>query len=279
MIEDRKIANDVYAKAIRATVCKMFVARRDGHIGGSFSIADVLAVLFNSHIRDGKDWFVLSKGHAGPAYYASLYLEHKIPEESICTLNENGTILPSHPDRNLTPGVQCSTGSLGQGISQAIGLAYANKIKNNDSHVYCIIGDGELNEGETYEALQFAANKKLGNLIIFVDANKQQVDGFVKDVSCDYKYESLFEGIGLKSQTIDGHDVDLIDRTINEIETNNDGECHVVVLDTIKGKGIKYFEGTFNNHHVNFNEEELNLLNTYYEENKGVIEDVMETTR
>lgn len=275
----QRVDNRDYATAIRAVTSKMFIARGDGHIGGAFSIADVMAVLFNKYLREEpKDWFVLSKGHAGPAYYACLYLEHKIPEEAISTLNANGTILPSHPDRNLTPGVQCSTGSLGQGISQAVGIAYANKLKNTGAYVYCIVGDGELNEGETYEALEFASNKKLNNLIVFIDANKKQVDGLVKDVSCNYNYQKFFEGLDLAFHLISGNDVRKIDDTISKILTQNDDNCHIVVLDTMKGKGISYFENSINCHHVTFNETELNELKNYVKNNEGVVNNVLGTT-
>lgn len=280
MKNKQRRCNSEYALAIRTVICKMFLARGDGHIGGSFSIADVMAVLFNGHLREEPyDWFVLSKGHAGPAYYASLYLEHKIPEEALMTLNANGTILPSHPDRNLTPGVQCSTGSLGQGISQAVGLALANKLKKTGARVYCIVGDGELNEGETYEALEFASNKKLDNLIIFIDANKKQVDGLVKDVSCNYDYEKLFAGMDLPSQIILGNDVDAIEAAILSAEQSEDKRCHVIVLDTLKGKGIPYFEERENCHHVTFTEKEKMILSEYIKENEGAVRNVLEITR
>lgn len=272
----QQVAHKDYAVAIRAVISKMFIARGDGHIGGAFSIADVMAVLFNKYLREEpKDWFVLSKGHAGPAYYACLYLEHKIPEEAIITLNANGTILPSHPDRNLTPGVQCSTGSLGQGISQAVGIAYANKMKNTNANIYCIVGDGELNEGETYEALEFASNKKLSNLIIFIDSNKKQVDGLIDDVSCRYHYQSFFEGLDLAVHMIPGNDVEEIDATISEILTAKKDRCHIIVLDTVKGKGISLFEKADNCHHVTFNETELEELAAYVEKNEGVVKDVL----
>lgn len=275
-----KASNLEYATAIRSVVAKMFIARGDGHIGGSYSIADVMAVIFNKYLReDPKDWFVLSKGHAGPSYYACLYLQNKIPEEALSTLNANGTILPSHPDRNLTPGVQCSTGSLGQGISQAVGIAYANKIKKTQAYVYCVVGDGELNEGETYEALEFASNKKLNNCIIFIDSNKKQVDGLIEEVSCAYNYEKLFEGLDLAVHTVAGNDVDEIDCVIKEIIDTPDEKCHVVVLDTVKGKGIAFFEEAENCHHVTFDEKGINELKKYVEENEGVVNHVLGITK
>ncbi len=279
MRAESRISNEQYANALRAVLAQMLAERGDGHIGGSLSMSDVAAVLFNHYLHeDPKDWFVLSKGHAGPCYYSALILEHKLPFESIETLNANGTLLPSHPDRNLTPGVDCSTGSLGQGISQAAGLAYAAKMKNTGGWVYCIIGDGELNEGETYEALEFAANKHLNNLIVFVDNNKKQVDGLTKDVSCRYDFEKLFESLDMVPITVDGHDTNLIDRTIYAIENNPTDSCHVIILDTVKGKGIPYFEKQENCHHVTFSEEELQILRQFAERNSGDIHAVMENS-
>lgn len=275
----KRVQNERYATALRSVICEMFLARGDGHIGGSFSIADVMAVLFNGRLRkEPEDWFVLSKGHAGPAYYAALYLEGKITDQDLLTLNANGTILPSHPDRNLTPGVQCSTGSLGQGISQAVGIAYANKLKHTGARIYCIVGDGELNEGETYEALEFASNKKLDNLVIFIDSNKKQVDGLVEEVSCAYRYDALFAGLQLPMNIVAGNDPQAIEQLLDHMEEHQTEECHVIVLDTVKGKGIAYFEQAPNCHHVTFSDAEKDLLAQYIKENEGAVRDVLEIT-
>lgn len=243
-----------FSKEIRCLLCEMLLKRKDGHIGGSLSIVEVMAVLFGKYIKESstsKDWFVLSKGHAGPVYYATLALKGKIPLDQIFTLNENGTILPSHPDRLKTPGVDCTTGSLGQGISEAVGIAYGLKIQKKAGHVYCIIGDGECNEGEVWEALQFASNKKLNNLTIFIDDNKKQVDGFTHEISCELKFEKLMNDLGLYCLSIHGNSIDEIDKSISQCLAQNE-LATVIILNTVKGYGLTYFEQLENCHHMNF---------------------------
>ena len=216
------------AKEIRCLTSKMFLSAGFGHLGGAFSIVEALSVLFFKYMKDDpKDWFVLSKGHSGPSYYATLSLKGYIKTEDLMKLNQNGTIVPSHPDRLKTPGVDCSTGSLGQGISQAVGLAYGLKVQNKLGNVYCIVGDGEFNEGEVWEALQFAYNKKLDNLIIFVDNNKNSIE----EVN-----ESIKNAIDEK------------------------GKASFIVMNTIKGCGIKYFEESDNCHHVRIGKKEEEVL-------------------
>lgn len=244
-----------FSKEIRCLLCEMLLKRKDGHIGGSLSIVEVMAVLFGKYIKESstsKDWFVLSKGHAGPVFYATLALKGKIPLNQIFTLNENGTILPSHPDRLKTPGVDCTTGSLGQGISEAVGIAYGLKIQNKAGHVYCIIGDGECNEGEVWEALQFASNKKLNNLTIFIDDNKKQVDGYTQEISCELKFYELMKTLGFFCLSINGNNIDEIDTSIGQCLAQKQ-LASMVILNTIKGYGIPYFENLENCHHMNFN--------------------------
>lgn len=151
-----------------------------GHYGGSLSIVEALAVLYGKIMNtdpraEDRDRFILSKGHGGLALYASLALKGYFQKELLFTLNQNGTSLPSHPDRNLTPGVEMTTGSLGQGLSVAVGVALSNKLCNRQSYTYCIVGDGELNEGQCWEAVQFAAHHKLHRLIVLIDDNKKQL--------------------------------------------------------------------------------------------------------
>ncbi len=260
---------ELFAKEIRILTSQMFLHRGDGHIGGAFSIIESLSVLFSNYINQGKvkDYFVLSKGHAGPSYYATLALLGHIPMDQICTLNENGTILPSHPDRHKTPGVDCTTGSLGQGISQAVGIAYGLKIQKKSGMVFCIIGDGEFQEGEVFEALQFASGKKLDNLIVFLDYNKKQVDGLVKDVSCATNFTLFFESLGIHSVTCNGNDIQEVDTAIKQC-MNNDDVANVVILDTVKGFGNKFFEKQFNPHHVTFSKEEMHALTESVKEMK-----------
>lgn len=248
------------AKEIRCLTSKMFLSAGFGHLGGAFSIVEALSVLFFKYMKDDpKDWFVLSKGHSGPSYYATLSLKGYIKTEDLMKLNQNGTIVPSHPDRLKTPGVDCSTGSLGQGISQAVGLAYGLKVQNKLGNVYCILGDGEFNEGEVWEALQFVYNKKLDNLIIFVDNNKKQVDGYTKDVSCNFDFEKIGELFKFNTIVIDGNNIEEVDESIkNAIDEKE--KASFIVMNTIKGCGIKYFEESDNCHHIRIGKKEEEVL-------------------
>ena len=260
-----------FAEQIRYITSKMFIECGDGHIGGAFSITETVAVIFEKYMQeDSNDWFVLSKVHAGPAYYAALYLKGKIPKEVIFTLNENGTSLPSHPDRNKTKGVQVTTGSLGQGISQAAGIAYGLKVQNKKGWVYCIVGDGECNEGEVFEALQFISGKKLTNLILFIDWNKKQVDGLTEKISCKIDYEKLLTAMNFNALKINGHDVAEIEKAIETCKKQS--KANVIILDTIKGYGIDEFSSAENPHHVKFNENEINVLKKYIESKREVFQ-------
>ncbi len=259
-----------FSREIRALTCEMFIKRKDGHIGGAFSIVEAIATIFGKY-KQKEDYFVLSKGHAGPSYYAALCLLGYIPKEHICTLNENGTILPSHPDRTRTPGVECTTGSLGQGISEACGMAYGLKIQGKKGNVYCIVGDGECNEGQVFEALQFAVNKELDNLIIIIDDNKKQVDGVTSDISCDFKFKNLLEDFGFYTQEINGNNIDEVDKAIENC-LKQKGQGNAIVMNTIKGCGIKYFEDLSSCHHMNFTEEQLAELQKFVDETRKELE-------
>ena len=176
---------ELFADQIRLNTLKTLNNLGFGHYSGSLSIVETLAVLYGEEMsidisspqKEDRDFFVLSKGHAGPALYATLYLKGFISEDELMSLNQNGTNLPSHPDKNKTTGVDMTTGSLGQGISAATGIAYGNKIKGLDNYTYCIVGDGELNEGQCWEAIQFASHRKLKNLIDFCVDYKMQLEG------------------------------------------------------------------------------------------------------
>lgn len=250
-----------FSHQIRIETSKMLLHRGFGHLGGSFSITEVLSVLYGSIMKidpknplwTDRDYFVLSKGHAGPALYATLALKGYFPLEWLKTLNNDGTRLPSHPDRILTPGVDCTTGSLGQGISQAVGIAKALKMDNKKNRVYCILGDGELNEGQVWEALQFTAHHKLSNLIIFIDENHKQLDGYTTDIMNPFDIRLKLEAFGFNAIRIDGSNITLIQNTIEDCIKFN--KTSAIVLDTTKGQGIKYFEEMMANHHIRFNEE------------------------
>lgn len=233
-----------------------------GHIGGSLSIADLLAVLYGKQmIYDPKnpqwekrDRLVLSKGHAGPAWYSALSAVGFFPEEWLWTLNEGGTNLPSHPDRKKTPGVDATTGSLGQGTSLAAGIATGLKMQGNESYVYLIVGDGELNEGQCWEAFQYIAHFKLNNCIVIIDENKKQLDGTTQDILNPFDIAEKMRAFGFATQKVKGNDLSAIDQAI-ENGKNIEDQAVCIVLDTIKGQGVRFFEEMTANHSVKFDSE------------------------
>lgn len=230
-----------------------------GHIGGSASIADVLAVLYGDVMKidpknpkwEDRDWFVLSKGHCAPALYAALALKGFFPMDWLKTLNKGGTSLPSHADMKRVPGVDMSTGSLGQGISAAAGIALSNKIQGKDSWTYCIVGDGECNEGQVWEACQTACHYKLDRFIVFVDWNKKQLDGTLEYVCEPVSLENKFRSFGFDAETVKGYDVQEIRDAILRAK-NNPGKPHCIVLDTYKGIGVPLAEAEEFNHYLTF---------------------------
>ncbi len=266
----KQYSNDQFSKLIRYYTTNMFRKVGFGHLGPSLSIVEVLSVLFNdvmdfsleNYKETSRDWFVLSKGHGGPAYYATLMLKDFFEEEVLYTLNQNGTTLPSHPDRNLIHGVDATTGSLGQGLSQAVGIAKGLKIQNLDGKVYAIIGDGEFNEGQIFEALTFAASQKLDNLVVFIDDNKKQLDGPTEEISVRYDFEKILSGLGFDVKTVDGKDETAIKEGILSFDEHNQRpKC--IVLDTIKAQGITYFEEMDDNHHIRFSDQDLEALDAF----------------
>jgi len=200
------------AKEIRKMTIEEIATLGSGHIGGSMSIADLLALLYFHRMKidpqnprwEDRDQLVVSKGHAGPAVYATLALKGFFPKEWLATLNKGGTSLPSHCDRNKTPGIDMTTGSLGQGFSAAIGIALGLRMDRKTSTVYTIIGDGESNEGQIWEGAMFAGFQKLSNLIAFTDYNKQQLDGFSKDILDLGDLRAKWEQFGWFAQDVDG---------------------------------------------------------------------------
>lgn len=230
-----------------------------GHIGGSMSIVEVLTYLYYEAMRiDPKepkrmdrDRFVCSKGHAGPAVYATLASKGYFDVSLLKTLNVGGTNLPSHCDMNKTVGVDFTAGSLGQGFSAAVGIALGQKIKGLDARTYAIIGDGESQEGQIWEAAQTASQWKLGNLIAFTDYNKQQLDGYVSDIS-DMEYiETRWIGFNWHVQRINGHDFSSIDRAVKRAQQVIDRPS-MIILDTIKSYGFIPGEGATANHSMAF---------------------------
>ncbi|MDX8335972.1 transketolase [Candidatus Cetobacterium colombiensis] len=253
-----------FAKDIRKETLKIFLNRGFGHIGGALSIIETLAVLYSTmkinpeNPKDlNRDFFILSKGHASPSLYAALALKGFFPKDWLYTLNDNGTNLPSHPNRNLTPGIDMSTGSLGQGISAAVGVALGLKRDNSERKVYCIVGDGELNEGQCWEAIQFAAHFKLTNFTLFIDNNKKQLDGPNDEICETFSFLEKLRSFGFHSIQVKGNSVEEI---YSAIKANNFEKPKAIVLDTVKGQGVKYFEDLKDNHHVKFNDEMKGVL-------------------
>ena len=236
-----------------------------GHVGGSMSVVEILSVLFNGEMRnldpsnpkkDDRDLLVVSKGHSGPALYAILAKKGYFPMDWLNNLNQGGTRLPSHCDRNLTPGIDMSTGSLGQGISAACGMAYGSHLKGTDQRVYCIIGDGETEEGQNWEAAMFAAANGLDNLIAITDYNKLQLDGTVKQVVGLDDLEAKWMSFGWEVSRCDGHDLKALQRTFAGCHEKN-GKPKMVICDTVKAKGFPRLEDKAESHNANISLEEV----------------------
>lgn len=250
------------ADKVRQLTIKTIGSLGVGHIGGSLSLCDVLTVLYfkamhvdpdNPDMED-RDRLVLSKGHGGPALYATLALKGFLKEEDLDTLNRPNTHLPSHCDRKLTRGIDMSTGSLGQGFSAAVGMAIAAKMDKRSLFVYSIIGDGESQEGQIWEAAMAGASRKLDNLIAFTDYNKMQIDGYTQDVNGLEPLDKKWESFGWYVQVVDGHDIDAICHAIDNAKKIK-GQPHMIILDTIKGKGAYFCENQITSHNMNITEE------------------------
>lgn len=234
-----------------------------GHIGGAMSIVELLTILYyrKMHIdpknpkMDDRDKLVLSKGHAGPTLYSTLAQTGFFPEEWLHTLNHGGTRLPSHCDMNKTPGIDMTTGSLGQGLSSAIGLALAMGLDKINRNVFVIIGDGESQEGQNWEAAMAAPQFKLNKLIAFTDYNKMQIDGYTKDIMPIDDLEEKWNAFGWNTQRINGHDFAALDKAIDIARTSTD-KPSMIIMDTIKGKGCSFAEGQLTNHNMTFTYEQ-----------------------
>lgn len=256
------------ARDIRVATLKSLTGLGFGHYGGSMSVVETLAVLYGDVMRidpADPDWpqrdnFVLSKGHAGPALYSILALKGYFPVEELATLNQNGTRLPSHPDRLKTRGVDATTGSLGQGISIAGGMALSHKLAGRPNRVFCIVGDGELNEGQCWEAFQFIAHHRLNNLTVYVDWNKQQLDGELDEIICAFDLEGKFRAFGFDVVTVKGDDIAGLLAASAPV-TDAQARPKLVILDSIKGQGVPYLENLSNSHHLRLTDEMTQALN------------------
>ena len=246
---------------VRIGIIEGVHAAKAGHPGGSLSIAEILTYLYFKEMnidpenpKDAKrDRFVLSKGHAAPALYATLALRGFFPVDELITLRQIGSRLQGHPDMKNIPGVDMSTGSLGQGISTAVGMALSSKHFGDNYNVYTILGDGEIEEGQVWEAAMFAANKKLSNLTAFIDLNNLQIDGTIDEVNSAKPVDKKFEAFGWHVITIDGHDYDAIESALQEAKTVD--KPVAIIANTIKGKGVSYMENAVNWHGAAPNDE------------------------
>lgn len=235
-----------------------------GHVGGALSIADVMAVLYgremNVRVEDPKwadrDKLVCSKGHAGPGVYGTLAVKGFFPYEELLTLNKGGTRLPSHCDRNKTPGIDVTTGSLGQGTSQAVGLALGDRLKGRSNRVFLIVGDGEMGEGQCWEAFAFAAAHKLSNLVVLIDWNKRQLDGYCDQVLPMGSFVDKMTAFGFDTVQVPGNDVEAVAEALERTRNGGD-KPYAIVLDTVKGAGVEDVVNTEMNHSVPVNDEKF----------------------
>ena len=243
-------------KQLSITACKVRMgiiesthAAKCGHPGGSMSAAEMFTYLYNKELNvdptnpkwADRDRFVLSKGHCAPGLYAALAHRGFFPVEDLIQLRKVGSYLQGHPNMNTVPGVDMSTGSLGQGISTACGMALAAKVQGKDYRVYTLLGDGETQEGQVWEACMFAAHYKLDNLVVIIDNNGLQIDGDITKVMNPYPYREKLEGFGFHVQAIDGHDFDQIEAALNTARTVKGQPC-AIVMSTVKGKDVSFME-------------------------------------
>ena len=259
ILELQKQANEI-RKGIVASVH----SAKSGHPGGSLSAADIFTYLYFEEMNidpknpkmENRDRFVLSKGHTAPGLYAALAHRGFFPVEDLITLRHVGSYLQGHPDMKGIPGVDMSSGSLGQGLSAAVGMAIAGKMDNKDYRVYALCGDGEIQEGQIWEAAMMAGHRKLDNLVVIVDFNGLQIDGNVTDICNPQPLDKKFEAFRFHTITIDGHDFEQIDATFKEARETK-GMPTVIIANTIKGKGVSYMEDVAGWHGVAPNDEEF----------------------
>ena len=243
-LELMKKAND-----IRKDIVTAVHAAKAGHPGGSLSAADIYTYLYFEEMNINpaeprmadRDRFVLSKGHTAPGYYSALAERGFFPVEDLKTLRHTGSYLQGHPDMKHIPGVDMSSGSLGQGISAAVGMAASAKIYGDDYRVYTLLGDGEIQEGQVWEAAMLAGHRKLDNLVVIVDNNNLQIDGYISEVNSPYPIDKKFEAFNFHVINIDGHDFDQIDAAFKEAKATK-GMPTAIIAKTVKGKGVSFME-------------------------------------
>ena len=254
------------ANEIRKGIVTALHSAKAGHPGGSLSATEIFTYLYfeemNVDPKDPKkadrDRFVLSKGHTAPGLYSTLAQKGFFPKEDLVTLRHTGSYLQGHPDMKHIPGVDMSSGSLGQGISAAVGMAIAGKLDNADYRVYTLLGDGEIQEGQVWEASMLAAHRKLDNLVVIVDNNNLQIDGAITEVNSPYPIDKKFEAFNFHVINIDGNDFDQIDAAFKEAKTVK-GQQTAIIAKTVKGKGVSFMENQVGWHGKAPNDEEYKI--------------------
>ena len=257
-LELKKIANEV-----RKGIVTSVHSAKAGHPGGSLSAADIYTYLYFVEMnvdpkepkKADRDRFVLSKGHTAPGYYATLAQRGFIPVEDLVTLRKVGSYLQGHPCMQHIPGVDMSSGSLGQGISAAVGMAISAKLSNDDYRVYTLLGDGEIQEGQVWEAAMLAGHRKLDNLVVIVDNNGLQIDGNIADVCSPYPIDKKFEAFNFHVINIDGHDYDQIEAAFKEARETK-GQPTAIIAKSIKGKDVSFMENQASWHGVAPNDDQ-----------------------
>ena len=257
-----------FAIQIRLETLKCLRTRGFGHVGGCMSVVETLAVLYEDVMKydpknpewEERDYLIMSKGHAGPTLFAALALKEFFPLEWMDTLSIPHTKLPSHCDRLRTPGIDVSTGSLGQGLSIGAGLAQGFKILDKPNRVYVILGDGECAEGQIWEAAQYANHYNLGNLIAFIDWNKKQVDGKLEEILDPLDLRAKFEAFGWYTLQVDGSNTMEIGSAIRKAQAEQGDKPTAIILDGIKGSGVPEFEEMEFNHHFAFEPDLINRV-------------------
>jgi len=256
-----------HANEIRKGIVTSVHAAKAGHPGGSLSSADIMTYLYFEEMRNiskdnpsnpERDRFVLSKGHAAPVLYATLAEKEYFPKEELLTLRKLGSRLQGHPDMNIVPGVDMSTGSLGQGISTAVGMALAGKLDGKDYRVYTLLGDGEIQEGQVWEACMFAGHRKLDNLVVIVDNNGLQIDGNIADVCSPYPIDEKFMAFNFNVVHTDAHDFDSIKKAFDEAKETK-GMPTAIIAKSTKGKGVSFMENNAGWHGKAPNDDEYEI--------------------
>ena len=265
MTEELKLDLKKKACQVRMGIIESTHGAKAGHPGGSLSAAEMFAYLYNKELRvdpknprwPDRDRFVLSKGHTAPGLYAALAYRGFFPVEDLPTLRHIDSYLQGHPNMNTVPGVDMSTGSLGQGISAAAGMALSAKLDNKNFRVYAALGDGEIEEGQVWEALMFASQYNLDNLCVIIDSNKLQIDGACSDVMSAEPIDKKVEAFGFDYIVIDGNNLDEIETAFNSFHASS--KPFAIIMNTVKGKGVSYMENAVGWHGKAPNEEEYKI--------------------